>query len=159
MVTGATDSQHPIPEFLTGRIHSSDHDSTMDATLPVAETVPVEQPQDPINRLADVQVNQKNKSQSMTIGPVTTTPETFVGKKGKFESFKDLFNTMIKMQPDMTEKIKINHFHSLLRKGALQTFRNITSSNRETLEDILVIFRQTYVKPESQATAKQKTHL
>ena len=65
---------------------------------------------------------------------------------------------MIKMQPEMTEQMKINHFHSLLRKNALQTFRNISSNNRQTLEDVLVIFRRKYVKPESQATAKHKWH-
>ena len=65
---------------------------------------------------------------------------------------------MIKMQPEMTKQMKINHFHSLLRKNALQTFRNINSTNRQTLDDVLVIFRQKYVKPESQTTAKHKWH-
>ena len=65
---------------------------------------------------------------------------------------------MIKMQPAMTEQMKMNHFHSLLRKGALQTFRNINSTNRQTLEDVLVNFRRKYVKPECQATAKHKWH-
>ena len=81
-----------------------------------------------------------------------------VQKSEKFELFEDLFHTMIKMQPEMTEQMKINHFHSLLRKNALQTFRNINSTNRQTLEDVLVIFRRKYVKPESQATAKHKWH-
>ena len=54
--------------------------------------------------------------------------------------------------------MKINHFLSLLRKNALQTFRNISTANRKTLEDVLVIFRRKYVKPESQATAKHKWH-
>ena len=94
----------------------------------------------------------------MTIRPVTTNPMTFDGKTEKFELIEDLFHTMIKMQPAMTEQMKINHFHSLLRKGALQTFRNINSINRQTLEDVLVIFRRKYVKPESQATAKHKWH-
>ena len=94
----------------------------------------------------------------MTIRPVQTTPMTFDGKSEKFELFEDLFHTMIKMQPAMKEQMKINHFHSLLRKGALQTFRNINSINRQTLEDVLVIFRRKYVKPESQATAKHKWH-
>ena len=58
----------------------------------------------------------------------------------------------------MTETMKINHFHSLLRKNALQTFRNINSANRQTLEDVLAVFRRKYVKPESQATAKHKWH-
>ena len=58
----------------------------------------------------------------------------------------------------MTEQMKISHFHSLLRKGALQTFRNMNSINRQTLEDALVIVRRKYVKPESEATAKHKWH-
>ena len=94
----------------------------------------------------------------MTIRPVQTTPMTFDGKSEKFELFEDLFHTMIKMQPAMTEQKKITHFHSLLRKGARQTIRNINSINRQTLEDVLVIFRRKYVKPESQATAKHKWH-
>ena len=94
----------------------------------------------------------------MTIRPVQTTPMTFDGKSEKFELFEDLFPTMIKMQPTMTEQMKINHFHSLLQKGALQTFRNINSINRQTLNDVLVIFRRKYVKLDSQATAKHKWH-
>ena len=66
---------------------------------------------------------------------------------------------MIKVQPDSrTETIKINHFHSLLCKNALQTFRNINTANWQTLEDILAVFRPKYVKPESHATAKHKWH-
>ena len=166
MVTGATDTQPQIPEFLTGRIHSipnlerqqSTHNISLDTTLPAPAPEAPEPPQDPFNRLADVLVNLQNKPQSMTIRPVQTTPITFDGKSEKFELFEDLFHTMIKMQPAMTEQMKINHFHSLLRKGALQTFRNINSINRQTLEDVLVIFRRKYVKPESQATAKHKWH-
>ena len=124
MVTGANELQRLIPEFLTGRIHSqpdlqrqeSTHDTTMDTTLPIAEPVPAEQPQDPINRLADVLVNLQNKPQTMTIRRVTSNPMTFDGKTEKFELLEDLFHTMIKMQPAMTEQMKINHFHSLLRK-------------------------------------------
>ena len=166
MVTGAIDTQPQIPEFLTGRIHSipnlqrqhSNHNVSLDTTLPAPDSEVPEPQQDPFNRLADVLVNLQNKPQTMTIRPVQTTPMTFDGKSEKFELFEDLFHTMIKMQPAMTEQMKINHFHSLLRKGALQTFRNINSINRQTLEDVLVIFRRKYVKPESQATAKHKWH-
>ena len=35
---------------------------------------------------------------------------------------------------------------------------NNNTANRQTLEDVLVIFRRKYVKPESQATAKHKWH-
>ena len=76
----------------------------------------------------------------------------------KFELFEDLFHTMIKMQPEMSEQMKISHFHSLLQRIALQTFRNNSTANRQTLEDVLVIFRRKYVKPKSQATAKHKWH-
>ena len=166
MVTGAIDTQQQIPEFLTGRIHSipnlqrqhSNHNVSLDTTLPAPDPEVPEPQQDPFNRLADVLVNLQNKPQTMTIRPVQTTPMTFDGKSEKFELFEDLFHTMIKMQPAMTEQMKINHFHSLLRKGALQTFRNINSINCQTLEDVLVIFRRKYVKPESQATAKHKWH-
>ena len=114
MVTGANELQHPIPEFLTGRIHSqpnlqrheSTHDTFLDTTLPIAEPAPAEQPQDPINRLADVLVNLQNKPHSLTIRPVTANPMTFDGKTEKFEFFEDLFHTMIKMQPAMTEQMK-----------------------------------------------------
>ena len=53
---------------------------------------------------------------------------------------------------EMTEAMKINHFHAHLRKEALQTFRNISAVNRNTLDDVLIVFRRKFVKPESQAT-------
>ena len=62
------------------------------------------------------------------------------------------------MQSEVTEAMKINHFHAHLRKEALQTFRIIRASNRKTLDDVLIVFRRKYVKPESQATAKHKWH-
>ena len=65
---------------------------------------------------------------------------------------------MLKMQPEMTEAMKINHFHAHLRKKALQTFRNISAVNKKTLDEVLIVFRRKYVKPESQATAKHKWH-
>ena len=58
----------------------------------------------------------------------------------------------------MTEAMKINHFHAHLRKETLQTFRNISALNKKTLDDVLIVFRRKYVKPESQATAKHKWH-
>ena len=164
MVTGAIDTQQQIPEFLTGRIHSipnlerqqSNHNVSLDTTLPAPDPEVPEPAQDPLNRLADVLVKLQNKPHNMTIRLVQTTPMTFDGKSEKFELFEDLFHTMIKMQPTMTEQMKINHFHSLLQKRGLQTFRNVNSTNRQTLEDVLVIFRRKYVKPESQATATHK---
>ena len=90
--------------------------------------------------------------------PASTNTLIFDGKNEKFELFEDLFHTMLKMQPEMTEAMKINHFHAHLRKEALQTFRKISAVNRKTLDDVLIVFRRKYVKPESQATAKHKWH-
>ena len=69
MLTGPTDTQRQIPEFLTGRIHSntnlerqeSTQNVSLDSTLPAPDhEVPVA-PKDPLNRLADVLVNLQNK--------------------------------------------------------------------------------------------------
>ena len=178
MVTGANLTLSPmVPEFLTGRPMQSRNktshqqcvnDATLDTTIPAklstvptnSQDAPSEPPIDPINRLADVimGMNTKPSAQTLMVRPVSTTTLTFDGKSEKFQLFEDLFHIMIKMQPDMTETMKINHFHSLLRKNALQTFRNINSANRQALEDILAVFRRKYVKPESQATAKHKWH-
>ena len=87
---------------------------------------------------------------------LTTTMPTFDGKSEKFELFEDLFQTSLKIHNQLTEEDKINYFHSLMRGDALQTFKNITSPNRETLGEILTVFRRKYVKPQSMATAKHK---
>ena len=167
MVTGENESPIEVPEFLTGRMPSTSHLNRscddlplLDTTIPAQERPALASEQDPINRLADVLTSMQNRptAQQLTIRPVNSNTMTFDGKSEKFELFEDLFHTMIKMQPEMTEQMKINHFHSLLRKNALQTFRNISNANRQTLEDVLVIFRRKYVKPESQATAKHKWH-
>ena len=43
-----------------------------------------------------------------------------------------------------------------MRGDALQTFKNITSPNREKFGEILTVFRRKYVKPQSMARAKHK---
>ena len=87
---------------------------------------------------------------------LATTMHTFVGKTEKFERFEDLFQTSLKIHNQLTEEGKINYFHSLMRGVALQTFKSITSPNRENLGEILTVFRRKYVKPQSMATAKHK---
>ena len=87
---------------------------------------------------------------------LTTTMPTFDGKSEKFELFEDLFQTSLKIHNQLTEEDKINYFHSLMRGDALQTFKNITSPNRENLVEILTVFRTKYVKPQSMAAAKHK---
>ena len=79
---------------------------------------------------------------------------TFDGKSEKFELFEDLFETSLKIHNQLTEEDKINYFHSLMRGVALQTFKNITSPNREKLGEILTVFCRKYVKPQSMATTK-----
>ena len=164
MVTGDNESPVMVPEFLTGRVPSrtalnqshDDHNPLLDTTVPAQAIVTPVAVQGPIDRLADVLTNLQNRPTAcqLIICPVNSNTMTFDGKSEKLELFEDFFHTMIKMP----EQMKINHFHSLLRKGALQTFRNISTVNRQTLEDVLVIFRRKYVKPESPATAKHKWH-
>ena len=87
---------------------------------------------------------------------LTTTMHTFDGKSKEFELFEDLFQTSLKIRNELTQEDKINYFHSLMCGDALQTFKNITSPNRENLGEILTVFRRKYVKPQSMATAKHK---
>ena len=87
---------------------------------------------------------------------MSTTMPTFDGKTDKFEHFEDLFQTSLKVYPNITEEEKIHYFHSLLRGEALQTFRNMTDATREHLNDILAGFRRRYVRQQSVATARCK---
>ena len=175
MVTGQTPQTNQFPEFLTGRIQTPRNPSahqyqnlstqvSQDNNLPVVEQTPINQNLDAnnsINRLADaiagITTQQRPQAATM-LKSVSPNTLIFDGKNEKFELFEDLFHTMLKMQPEMTEAMKINHFHAHLRKEALQTFRNISALNKRTLDDVLIVFRRKYVKPESQATAKHKWH-
>ena len=132
--------------------------------MPVVEQIPRNQNSDAnnsINRLADtiagIATQQRPQAATM-LKPVSTNTLFFDGKNEKIELFEDLFHTMLKMQAEMKESMTINHFHAHLRKEALQTFRNISASNKKTLDAVLIVFRRKYVKPESQATAKHKWH-
>ena len=175
MVTGQSAQPDQFPEFLTGRIVTprnppSHHYQNLskqvsqDNNLPVVEQTPRNQNSDAnnsINRLADavagIATQQRPQAGTM-LKPVSTKTLIFDGKNEKFELFEDLFHTVLKMQPEMTQAMKINHFHAHLRKKALQTFRNISALNKKTLDDVLIVFRRRYVKAESQATGKHKWH-
>ena len=175
MVTGQTAQTNQIPEFFTGRISSTRNPSShqyqnlstqvsQDNNLPVVEQTPRNQNLDAkicINRLADaiagIATQQRPQAATM-LKPVSTNTLIFDGKNEKLELFEDLFHTMLKMQPEMTEAMKINRFHAHLRKEALQTFRKISASDKKTLDDVLIVFRRKYVKSESEATAKHKWH-
>ena len=131
-VTEQTGQTNQIPELLTGRIltprnptsHQYQNLSTQvsqDNNLPMVEQSPRKQNFDEnnsINRLADAiaGIASQQRPQAATIlKPVSTNTLVFDGKNDKFELFEDLFHTMLKMQPEMTEAMKINHFHAHLR--------------------------------------------
>ena len=101
-------------------------------------------------------VNNNSNKISKLPKSLTTARPTFDGKSEKFELFEDLFQTSLKIHNQLTEGDKVYYFHFLLRGDALQTFKNITSPNRENLGEILTVFRRKYVKPQSMATAKHK---
>ena len=90
--------------------------------------------------------------------PVTANTIIFYGKNVKFEFFESFFHTILKHQPEMTEAMKTNHFYAQLQKEALHVFRNTRVSVRTTLDDVLIVFRRKYLKPESQPTTKHKWH-
>ena len=130
MVTGDNLTPHKVPDFFTGRPMQSREplqrkDSTNDespGSAPfVFETATQTTPSDRFNRLAEViiAINNSPSAQTLMIRLVSTTTLPSDGKQEKFELFENLFHTMIKKQPDMTEAMKKNHFHSLLRKNAL----------------------------------------
>ena len=81
---------------------------------------------------------------------------TFDGKSQKLELFEDLFQRGFRNHNQLTEEDKINYFHSRIRGDALQTIKNITSPNRESLGEILTVFHRKYVEPQSMPTAKHK---
>ena len=80
----------------------------------------------------------------------------FDGETEKVGLFEDLFQTSLKIHPQLTEEEKINYLHSLMCVDVLKTFKNTTSHNRKNLGEILTLFRRKYVKPKSMATAKHK---
>ena len=83
---------------------------------------------------------------------------TFDVESEKFEPFEDLFQTSLKIHNRLTQDDGINYFHSLMRRDALQTFKNNNGPTRENLGEPLAVFRRKYVKPQSMATAKHKFH-
>ena len=74
----------------------------------------------------------------------------------KIGLFEDLFQKSLQNHNQLTEGVKMNHFHSLMRGDALQTFKNSTSPNKEKLGEILTVFHRKYKKLQSRATVKHK---
>ena len=113
---------------------------------------------DPVNQIAFANEKLANKnSQPSLFHPKSTL--TFNGKNENnenFEYFEDLFHTTLQMQPNLTEDMKLNHFHAQLRGLALKTFKNIQQTPTTTLRGILKDFRRKYVKPKSSVSAKHR---
>ena len=68
-----------------------------------------------INRLADAIAGiatQQGPQTATMLKPVSTNTMIFDEKNEKFELVEDLFQTMLEMQPEMTEAIKTNHLHA-----------------------------------------------
>ena len=85
---------------------------------------------------------------------LTASLPTFDGKSEKFELFEDLFRNDIKMYPHLTEIQKINYFHSLLRNDALQAFCNIEDTKKDSLDEIMTIFKRLFRDYLSMAKAR-----
>ena len=85
---------------------------------------------------------------------LTASLPTFDGKSEKFELFEDLFRNNIKIYPHLTEIQKINYFHSLLRGDALQAFCNIEVTKKDSLDEIMTIFKRRFGDYLSMAKAR-----
>ena len=117
--------------------------------LALVEQIPQGQNTDssnPINKLAETTADnasqQHPQTSSALFKPTAKNTLVFEGKNEKLELLEDLSQTMLKMQPEISEAKKVNHFNSRLRKQTLQTFRNINTSNEQTLESVFIIFKQ-----------------
>ena len=64
--------------------------------------------------------------------------------------------TSLKVYPNISEEEQFHYFHSLLRDEALQTYRNVTDTNRASLEDIIATFLRRCVRSQPIATARCK---
>ena len=121
-------------------------------------SIPTTKPLDPVNQIALAIEKIANKNSPQSFFHPTNT-RTFNGKNEKnekLENFEDLFNTTLRMQPMLTEEMKINNFHVHFKCLALKTFKNIQRTPNTTSEDILKVFRRKYVRPESSASAKHR---
>ena len=168
MVTGqTTQTNHPWVPYWT---HFNTTQATIttqvsqDNKLPRVEQTTGNQDSDAnssINCLVDAIAGiatQQRPQVATLLRPVSTNTIISDRRNKEVEHFENLFHRRLEMQGKLIEAMKINHFHAHLRKEAPQAFRNVSACNKKTLNDVLIVFRRKYVKPESQATAKHKWH-
>ena len=139
--------------------------SSPDNTFPMVKQTTERKNSDsgnPINRrgeaVAGIASQQPRQTSSALFKPTTTKTLIFDCKNENILLFEDLQPTMLEMQPEKSEAMKSNHFHSHPRKEAIRTFTNINANKVGTVGAVLNIFRRKYVRPQSQAKAKFKWH-
>ena len=94
--------------------------------------------------------------------PTTTITLSFDGKNKKFKLFEDIFQGMLKMQPETTEALKIRHFGYIFAKKHYKISQNFpkftkqNSSNKRTLEHVLIIFQW---KLKTTIASRSETHM
>ena len=109
--------------------HRSNYSNSTNTVGPNAEHPFLEHPEppDPVSQIAQaIEKFVRKNAEPSKFHPKNTL--TFNGKlerNEKFEYFEDLFHTALKLQPHLTEEMKINHFNAHLRGLALKTFKNI----------------------------------
>ena len=89
--------------------------------------------------------NKLNRISKLPKSLITTMP-AFDGKSEKFELFEDLFQTSLRIHNQLTVEDKKNYFHSVMRGDALQTFKTVTSPNRENLRENLTVFPSQWLR-------------
>ena len=98
---------------------SSNNSNTTNTVGPNADHLFLEHPgsSDPVNQIAQAieKLARKNPEPSIFHPKNTFTFNGKLEKNEKFEYFEDLFHTTLKMQPHLTEEMKIIHFHAHLR--------------------------------------------
>ena len=163
MVIGHNAPHSSVPEYLTIRIQTQKHPLppqfnqshnitthiSSNKTLPMVERTPQRQSLDssnPINKHVEtvpgIACQQQNKTSSALLKQTVTNTLIIECKNEIIELFEDLFKTMLKMQPEMSEAMKVKQLQSHLQTDALQTFRNLNASNKRRLEDVLIMLRR-----------------
>ena len=70
---------------------------------------------------------------------LTASFSTFDGKSEKFKLFEDLFRNIIKMYPPHGNSVS-----QLFRGDALQAFRNLDDSEKDSIEEIMPAFKRPF---------------
>ena len=99
--------------------------------------------------LHQLRSNRNSVNIGSNINRISKLPESlntgmpvFDGKSEKFELFEDPSQTSARFHNRLNEDNGIKYFHTLMKKEALQTFKNISSPNWESLGELLTVFRR-----------------